>query len=115
MQRGSHIRKTTMLVAATTALVLIGVGAWIGVRTLTPTGALAGSTDQVAVTLIFTHGTSSSGISMCESCVADRLLQIACALKPVLNKQQLVFRDTPSQLARCISAIHAPLLGFGWL
>ncbi len=43
------MRKTTLFVAAITALVLIGVGAWIGVRTLTPTGALAGSTDQPSV------------------------------------------------------------------
>jgi hypothetical protein len=40
------MRKTTLLVAAVAALVLIGIAAWIGIRTFTPTGALAGSTGK---------------------------------------------------------------------
>jgi hypothetical protein len=54
------MRKTTLFVAAITALVLIGVGTWIGVRTLTPTGALADSTDQP---LVMTTGAKGSPTS----------------------------------------------------
>jgi hypothetical protein len=54
------MRKTTLFVAATTALVLIGVGAWIGVRALTPTGALAGSTDQPTVMMTGAKGPPTS-------------------------------------------------------
>jgi hypothetical protein len=54
------MRKTTLFVAATTALVVIGVGAWIGVRTLTPTGALAGSTDQPIVIMTGAKGPPTS-------------------------------------------------------
>jgi hypothetical protein len=40
------MRKTTLLAAVVAALVLIGIGAWVGVRTFTPTGALARASDQ---------------------------------------------------------------------
>jgi hypothetical protein len=40
------MRKTTLLAAVAAALVLIGIGAWVGVRTFTPTSALAGASDQ---------------------------------------------------------------------
>ena len=40
------MRKTTIFAAAVAALVLIGIGAWFGVRTFTATGALAGSADK---------------------------------------------------------------------
>ena len=54
------MRKTTLFVAAITALVLIGVGAWIGVRTMTPTGALADSTDQPTVMMTGAKGLPAS-------------------------------------------------------
>jgi hypothetical protein len=54
------MRKTTLFVAAITALVLIGAGAWIGVRTLTPTGALADSTDQPSVMMTGAKGSPTS-------------------------------------------------------
>jgi hypothetical protein len=38
------MRKICLLVAAGAALVLIGIGTWVSVRTFTPTSALAGST-----------------------------------------------------------------------
>jgi len=40
------MRKTTLFAAAVATLVLIGIGTWVGVRILNPTGALAGSTDR---------------------------------------------------------------------
>jgi hypothetical protein len=54
------MRKTTLFIAAVAVLAVIGVGAWIGVRTLTPTGALAGSTDQP---LVMTTGAKGSPTS----------------------------------------------------
>jgi hypothetical protein len=54
------MRKTTLFVAAVAALVLIGFGAWIGVRTLTPTGALAGSADQPPVMMTGAKGLPTS-------------------------------------------------------
>ena len=41
--------RKTLLAAAVGVLVLIGIGTWIGVRTFTPTSAVAGSTDNEAV------------------------------------------------------------------
>jgi hypothetical protein len=38
------MRKVTLLAAAIAAVVLIGIETWMGVRTLTPTSAIAGST-----------------------------------------------------------------------
>ena len=40
------MRKTTLLAAAVAASILIGIGAWVGVRTFAPTSAVAGSTDN---------------------------------------------------------------------
>ena len=40
------MRKTTFFAAAVAALVLTGIGTWLGVRTFTATGALAGSADK---------------------------------------------------------------------
>ena len=40
------MRKTTLLAAVVAALVLNGIGAWVGVRTFTPTSALAGASDR---------------------------------------------------------------------
>jgi hypothetical protein len=40
------MRKTTWFAAVVAVLVLIGVGIWIGIRTLIPTSAVAGSTDN---------------------------------------------------------------------
>jgi hypothetical protein len=52
------MRKTTLFIAAVAVLAVISVGAWIGVRT--PTGALAGSTDQP---LVMTTGAKGSPTS----------------------------------------------------
>jgi len=41
--------RKTLLAAAVGVLVLIGIGTWIGVRTFTPTSAVAGSTDNAPV------------------------------------------------------------------
>jgi hypothetical protein len=49
MQRGIHVRKIMLFAVA--ALVLIGIGAWIGVRTFALTGALADSTDKPPMTM----------------------------------------------------------------
>jgi hypothetical protein len=54
------MRKTTLFVAAITASVLIGIGAWIGVRALTPAGALASSTDQPLVMMTGAKGLRTS-------------------------------------------------------
>jgi len=43
------MRRITLFVAAVAALVLVGIGTWIGVRTLTPTSAVAGSTYNAPV------------------------------------------------------------------
>ena len=43
------MRKTTLLAAAVAALVLIGIGTWVGVRTFTLTSAVASSTDKAPV------------------------------------------------------------------
>jgi hypothetical protein len=58
MQRGIHVRK--IILFAVTALVLIGIGAWIGVRALTPTGALADSTDKPAAMMTGAKGPPTS-------------------------------------------------------
>ena len=50
------MRKNTLFAAVVAALVLIGIGTWIGVRTLTPSGALAGATDQLSVMLTGCEG-----------------------------------------------------------
>jgi hypothetical protein len=54
------MRKTTLLAAAVAALVLIGIGTWVGVRTLTPTGALAGSADKPPVMMTGAKGLPTS-------------------------------------------------------
>jgi hypothetical protein len=54
------MRKTTFLAAVVAALVLIGIGAWVGVRTFTPTGALAGASDQPPVTVTGAKGLPTS-------------------------------------------------------
>jgi hypothetical protein len=54
------MRKTTLFVAAAAALVLIGIGARIGVRTLAPTGALADSTDKPPVMMTGAKGLPTS-------------------------------------------------------
>ena len=43
------MHKATLLAVAVVALVVIGIGTWIGVRTFIPTGALAGSADNAPV------------------------------------------------------------------
>jgi hypothetical protein len=48
------------LAAVVAALVLIGIGAWVGVRTFTPTGALAGASDQPPVTVTGAKGLPTS-------------------------------------------------------
>jgi hypothetical protein len=53
------MRKTTFLAAVVAALVLIGIGAWVGVRTFTPTVALAGARDQ-PMTLMGAKGPPTS-------------------------------------------------------
>ena len=53
------MRKTTLL-AAVVAAVLIGIGAWVGVRTFTPTGALAGASDQPPKTMTGAKGPPTS-------------------------------------------------------
>jgi hypothetical protein len=60
MQRGIHVRKNTLFVATVAVLVLIGIGAWIGIRALTPTGALAGASDQPPVTMTGAKGPPTS-------------------------------------------------------
>ena len=52
MQRGIHMRKIVLFAVA--ALVLIGIGTWIGVR------AFAGATDQPPVTMTGAKGPPTS-------------------------------------------------------
>jgi hypothetical protein len=54
------MRKTSLFIAAVAMLAVIGVGAWIGVRTLIPTGALADSTDQPSVMMTGAKGSPTS-------------------------------------------------------
>jgi hypothetical protein len=55
------VHKITLFVATVAVLVLIGIGAWIGVRALTPTGtALAGASDQPPVTMMGAKGPPTS-------------------------------------------------------
>jgi len=54
------VRKIALFVATVAVLVLIGIGAWIGVRPLTPTGALAGASDQPPVTMMGAKGPPTS-------------------------------------------------------
>ena len=44
MQRGIHMRKIILFAAGFAAGVVILIGTWIGVGTVAPTSALAGST-----------------------------------------------------------------------
>jgi hypothetical protein len=60
MQREIHMRKTSLFAAAVGALVLIGIGTWIGVRTLTPTDALAGSSDKPSAMMTGAKGPPTS-------------------------------------------------------
>jgi hypothetical protein len=59
-ERGIRMRKTTLFTAAVAALVLIGIGTWVGVRILNPTGALAGSTDKRPVMMTGAKGPPTS-------------------------------------------------------
>jgi hypothetical protein len=52
------MRKIVLFAVA--ALIVIGIGAWIGVRALTPTGALAGASDQPPVTMMGAKGPPTS-------------------------------------------------------
>jgi hypothetical protein len=54
------MRKTTLLAAAVAALVLIGIGTWVGVRTFTLTSAVASSTDKAPVRLLRPMMTTTS-------------------------------------------------------
>jgi hypothetical protein len=54
------MRRITLFVAAVAVLVLIGVGTWIGIRTLTPTSAVAGSTDNAPVMMTGAKGLPTS-------------------------------------------------------
>jgi hypothetical protein len=54
------MRKNTLFAAVVAALVLIGIGTWIGVRTLTPSGARAGTTDQPSVMMTGAKGAPTS-------------------------------------------------------
>ena len=54
------MRKTTLLAAVVAALVLIGIGARVGVRTFTPTAALAGARDQPPTTMTGAKGPPTS-------------------------------------------------------
>jgi hypothetical protein len=54
------MRKTTLLAAAVGALVLIGFGTWFGVRTFTPTRAVAGSTGNAPVMMTGAKGPPTS-------------------------------------------------------
>jgi hypothetical protein len=53
------MRKITLFVALT-ALVLISIGVWFGVRALTPAGALASSTNQPLVMMTGAKGLPTS-------------------------------------------------------
>jgi hypothetical protein len=59
-ERGIRMRKTTLLAAAVAGLVLIGIGIWVGVRILNPTGALAGSVDRPPVMMTGAKGLPTS-------------------------------------------------------
>jgi hypothetical protein len=52
------MRKIVLFAVA--ALIVIGLGAWIGVRTFTPTGALAGATDQPPVMMTGAKGSPTA-------------------------------------------------------
>jgi hypothetical protein len=52
--------RNALFVAAFTALVLISIGAWIGVRAFTPTGAIAGASDQLPVMMTGAKGSPTS-------------------------------------------------------
>jgi hypothetical protein len=54
------MRKTTLFAAVIAALVLIGMVAWAGVRTFTPTGALAGASDRPPMTMTGAKGPPTS-------------------------------------------------------
>jgi hypothetical protein len=49
-----------VILFAVVALSLIGVGAWIGVRAFTPTGAIAGSSDQPPAMVTGAKGSPTS-------------------------------------------------------
>ena len=52
--------RNALFVAALTALVLISIGAWIGVRAFTPTGAITGASDQPPVMMTGGKGSPAS-------------------------------------------------------
>jgi len=54
------MRKTTFFAAAVAALVLTGIGTWLGVRTFTATGALAGSADNTPAMMTGAKGPPTS-------------------------------------------------------
>jgi hypothetical protein len=57
---GNAMRKIALFAGAVAVLVLIGIGTWIGVRTLTPTGALAGSRDKPSMMMTGAKGRPTS-------------------------------------------------------
>jgi hypothetical protein len=54
------MRKITLFVAAVAVLSLLGAGTWIGIRTLTPTSAVAGSNDNAPVMMTGAKGLPTS-------------------------------------------------------
>jgi hypothetical protein len=54
------MRKTTLFAAVVAVLVLMGVGAWIGIRTLTPKSAIAGPTDNAPAMMTGARGLVTS-------------------------------------------------------
>jgi hypothetical protein len=58
--REIHMRKTILFTAAVVALVLTGIGTWVGVRILNPTGALARSADKPPVMMTGAKGLPTS-------------------------------------------------------
>ena len=54
------MRKTTLFAAAVAALILTGIGTWLGVRTLTPTSAVAGSNGNAPAMMTGAKGLPTS-------------------------------------------------------
>jgi hypothetical protein len=59
VQRGI-LQMRKVILFAVVALALTGVGAWIGVRAFTPTGAIAGASDQPPVMMTGAKGSPVS-------------------------------------------------------
>jgi hypothetical protein len=54
------MRKTALFAVAVAVLVLFGVGTWVGIRILRPTGAVAGSTDSAPAMMTGAKGVPTS-------------------------------------------------------